>query len=97
MIRAAPNAQKSQLLTALESARCEAPDLCELRRLCLFGYRKHVAALNETSRAKELLSQGDRQGAARALDHADQGVTEAAAEIARCADAQGAAHRKYKF
>jgi len=35
--------------------------------------------------------------AVRVLESARSGLGEAAPKISRCADAQGAAHRKYKF
>ena len=98
MLREASNAQKGELLAALERASCESVDLCELRRLCVEGYRQHVAALNETTRAKGLLATPESAAeAVRVLESARSGLGEAAPKISRCADAQGAAHRKYKF
>ena len=98
MLREAPNAEKGERLAALENARCEAADLCELRRVCVEGYRQHIAALNETARAKTLLGSADGAiPAAAALDSARRDLALAAPIISRCADAQGAAHRHYKF
>ena len=104
VLRDAPNAQKAELLGALKSAHCEAADLCDLQRLCVEGYAQHVQALSETARAKALLTtagagagaQAESEAAA-ALDSARRGLSLAASKIGRCADAQGAAHRKYKF
>jgi hypothetical protein len=73
-------------------------DLCELKRQCVVGYAQHVAALNETARAKSLLLKGGSdEEAVRALSAASAELASAAPKIAVCADAQGAAHRKYKF
>ncbi|MEO6603964.1 MAG: hypothetical protein ABIQ16_29040 [Polyangiaceae bacterium] len=96
LLRDAPNAQKGALLDGLKSASCAAPDLCELQRLCVDGYGQHVAALSETERAKALVATGDAAEASRALDYARSELAEAAPKIAHCADAEGAARRKYK-
>jgi hypothetical protein len=98
LIRAAPNAQKGELLDALKSQSCEAPDLCELQKLCVDGFGQHVLALSETARAKTLIAAGDPQREAESvLTSAQTELAEAAPKISRCADAQGAAQRKYKF
>jgi hypothetical protein len=97
VLRDAPNAQKGGLLDGLKSAACAVPDLCELQRVCIDGYGQHVAALSETERAKTLVAVGgDAAEASRALDFARSELAEAAPKIARCADAEGAARRKYK-
>ncbi|MET0790503.1 MAG: hypothetical protein ABW061_03200 [Polyangiaceae bacterium] len=97
VLRDAPNAQKGELLDGLKSANCAAPDLCELQRVCVDGYGQHVAALSETERAKTLLTTGgDPAEASRTLDYARSELAEAAPKIAHCADAEGAARRKYK-
>ena len=97
VLRDAPNAQKGELLDALKAATCTAPDLCELQKQCIDGFGQHVAALNETERAKGLLkSGGSDTEAAQVLDYARKELTEAAPKIAKCADAEGAAKRKYK-
>lgn len=95
VLRDAPNAQKGELLDALKSVSCGAPELCELQRLCVDGYGQHVAALSETERAKGLLASNPAE-ANRALDYARSELAEAAPKIARCADAEGSARRKYK-
>jgi hypothetical protein len=95
VLRDAPNAQKGELLDGLKSATCALPDLCELQRVCVDGYGQHVAALSETERAKGLLA-SDPAEASRALDYSRSELAEAAPKIARCADAEGAARRKYK-
>jgi hypothetical protein len=97
VLRDAPNAQKGELLDGLKSVSCAVPDLCELQRLCVDGYGQHVAALSETERAKALVAAaGDAAEAGRALDYARSELAEAAPKIARCADAEGAARRRYK-
>ena len=81
----------------MKSASCAVPDLCELQRVCIDGFGQHVAALSETERAKTLVaSGGDAAEAGRALDYARSELAEAAPKIAQCADAEGAARRKYK-
>ena len=98
LLRDAPNEQKAQLLDTLKAVSCEAADLCELQRLCVDGYGQHVFALGETARAKSLLKSGGSDSeASQALDSAGRELAAAAPKISRCADAQGAAHRKYKF
>lgn len=98
VLRDAPNAQKGELLDTLKAIGCAAPSLCELQRLCVDGYGQHVLALSETARAKALIAAGDTQGEASGILSAAQAeLAEAAPKIARCADAQGAAHRAYKF
>jgi hypothetical protein len=97
VLRDAPNAQKAALLDGLKSTSCAVPDLCELQRVCIDGYGQHVAALSETERAKGLLANhGDAAEASRALDYARSELAEASPKIAHCADAEGAARRKYK-
>ena len=97
VLRDAPNASKGALLDGLKSVNCSVPDLCELQRVCVDGYGQHVAALSETERAKGLLaSGGDASEASRTLDYARAELAEAAPKIAHCADAEGAARRKYK-
>jgi hypothetical protein len=100
VLREAPNAQKAAFFSQLQSASCETPELCELRRLCAAGYAQHLDGLSQTARAKALLADGGTQAEAQAslaLDAARAALSEAEPQIARCADAQGAAHRKYKF
>jgi hypothetical protein len=100
VLREAPNQQKAELFSQLQTASCETPDLCELRRLCAAGYAQHLSGLGQTARAKALLAEGgaDAEAQARqALDTAKNALSEAEPQIARCADAQGAAHRRYKF
>jgi hypothetical protein len=98
VLRAAPNAQKAELFAALQSASCETQDLCELKRLCAAGYAEHLSGLGQTAHAKALLADGAASAeVAQALASAQSQLTQAEPEIARCADAQGAAHRKYKF
>ena len=98
VLRDAPNAQKGELLGALKAVACEVAPLCALQRVCVDGYGQHVLALSETARAKALIAAGDAQGeAGMILNSAKVELAEAAPKIARCADAQGAAHRTYKF
>jgi hypothetical protein len=100
VLRAAPNAQKLELFTQLQGAACETSDLCELKRLCTAGYARHLSGLSQTAHAKALLADGGAEAEAQvsqALDAAKSALSEAEPQIARCADAQGAAHRKYKF
>jgi hypothetical protein len=96
-LRDAPNSAKQQLFAALQSAACETPDLCALKQQCMTAFEEHLRALAETARAKSLLmSPGNEAEAAKALDSAETGLSQAAPEIAKCTDAQGAAQRKYK-
>ena len=100
VLREAPNAQKAELFSQLQGASCETPDLCELRRLCTAGYAQHLSGLSQTARAKALLADGGAQAeaqASQALDAAKTALSAAEPQITQCADAQGAAHRKYKF
>jgi hypothetical protein len=100
VLRDAPNPQKSALFAALQSAPCEAPDLCELKRVCLAGYAQHLHGLDETARAKALLADSGAEAATSAiaaLGAAKTALAQAEPQIAHCTDAQGAAHRKYKF
>jgi len=97
VLRDAPNPQKGALLDGLKSASCAVPELCELQRVCVDGYGQHEAALSETEHAKGLLATGgDPAEVGRALDYARAELAEAAPKIARCADAEGSARRKYK-
>ena len=97
VLRDAPNAGKGALLDSLKAASCTIADLCELQKQCVDGYGQHVAALSETERAKRLLkSAGSETEAAQALDYAAKELAEAAPKISKCADAEGAAKRKYK-
>ena len=96
VLRDAPNAQKAELLDSLKSVSCAVPDLCELQRVCIDGYGQHVAALSETERARALMSANKAPEASRTLDYARAELAEAAPKIAHCADAEGAARRKYK-
>lgn len=96
-LRDAPNAAKQQLFAALQGAACETPDLCALKQQCVTGFAEHLHALGETARAKALLmSPGNETEAAIALTAAETGLSQAAPEIDKCADLQGAAQRKYK-
>jgi len=97
-LRLAPNPQKGDLLDALKSVNCQNPELCELQRICVEGYGKHVFALAETARAKSLLKAPDGAAeAARILDFAQSELAQAAPKISHCADAQGVSQRKYKL
>ncbi|HEY5374727.1 MAG TPA: hypothetical protein VIK01_13665 [Polyangiaceae bacterium] len=96
-LRDAPNSAKQQLFAALRDAACETPDLCALKQQCVTGFAQHLRALGETARAKALLmSPGNEKEAAKALTAAETGLTQAAPEITKCTDLQGAAQRKYK-
>ena len=96
-LRDAPNSAKQQLFAALRDAACETPDLCALKQQCVTGFEAHLHALSETARAKSLLlSPGNETEAAIALTAAETGLTQAAPEITKCTDLQGAAQRKYK-
>ncbi len=96
-LRAAPNSAKRELFGALASASCETPELCQLKRICVAGFTVHLRALRETAHAKALLAEPSAQTeAAKALDTARAQLTEAARELAQCADAQGATIRKYR-
>jgi hypothetical protein len=96
-LREAPNSAKDQLFAALQGAACETPDLCALKQQCMTAFEQHLHALSETARAKSLLmSPGNEAEAAKALDAAETGLSQAAPEISKCTDAQGAAQRKYK-
>ena len=98
LLREAPNAQKTELFADLEGASCETPDLCQLKRLCTAGYTQHLRGLSQTAEAKALLMGGAADSeVSRALDAAKTALAQAEPQIARCADAQGAAHRRYKF
>jgi hypothetical protein len=98
VLRAAPNSAKWRLFSALQQAACETPDLCELKRSCEAGYAQHLAGLDAMAQAKLQLKDGGKsEEINRSLDTARRALGEAALEIAQCADAQGAAHRKYKF
>ena len=98
VLREAPNVQKAELFAQLRSAACETPDLCELKRQCAAGYAEHLHGLEQTARAKALLADGGADTeVSQALDAAASALSQAEPLIARCADAQGAAHRKYKF
>ncbi|HEY4104535.1 MAG TPA: hypothetical protein VGM44_11625 [Polyangiaceae bacterium] len=98
LLREAPNAQKRELFTALQKTSCETPDLCELKKICESGYAKHLSGLEQTATAKSLLADGGADGeVVDVLAAATASLKEAEPQIARCADAQGAAHRKYKF
>jgi hypothetical protein len=98
VLREAPNAQKPALFAQLQRAACEAPDLCELKQICSAGYAMHLGGLSETARAKALLADGGADAQVnQALEAAKAALTQAEPQIAKCADAQGAVHRKYKF
>ena len=97
-IRTAPNDQKQQLFAALSSAACVTPDLCEFKRICSSGYELHLRGLADTVRAKGLLTSGAAPAeVSNALSAASDELRKAEPLIGNCADAQGAAHRKYKF
>jgi hypothetical protein len=97
-LRQAPNAQKPELFAALQGAPCETPELCELKRICSAGYDLHLRGLGETARAKGLLADGGTDAAVnQALDAAKSALAQAEPQLAQCADAQGAAQRKYKL
>jgi hypothetical protein len=100
VLREAPNAQKGALFAQLQNASCELPDLCELKRLCVAGYAEHLRGLDQTAHAKALLADSGAEAATEAiaaLGAAKTALSKAEPQIAQCADAQGAAHRKYKF
>jgi len=98
VLREAPNAQKPALFAQLQNASCETPDVCELKQLCSAGYAAHLSGLSQTARAKALLADGGADSeVSGALDAAKSALSQAEPQIAQCADAQGAAHRKYKF
>ena len=98
VLRDAPNARKLQLFAQLQGAPCETPELCELKRQCAAGYAQHLQGLAQTTRAKALLADGGADAeVSQALDAAKSELSRAEPLIAQCADAQGAAHRKYKF
>jgi hypothetical protein len=98
LLREAPNAQKPALFAQLQSAHCETPDLCQLKQACSAGYAMHLGGLSETARAKALLAGGGADAEVmQALEAAKAALSQAEPQIAKCADAQGAAHRKYRF
>lgn len=97
MLRDAPNAQKPELFAALEKEPCETADLCELKRVCVAGYAAHLSGLTQTANAKAALADGGSDSeVATLLETAKIALSHAEPEIAHCADAQGAAQRKYK-
>ena len=97
LLREAPNAKKPELFAALEKEPCETQDLCELKRSCLAGYAEHLSGLQQTANAKAALADGGSDTEiATLLETAKVALSHAKPDIARCADAQGAAQRKYK-
>ena len=97
LLREAPNAKKPELFAALQKEPCETADLCELKRLCSAAYAEHLSGLEQTARAKAALTDGGNDSeVATLLETAQVALSHAAPDIAHCADAQGAAQRKYK-
>ncbi len=97
LLREAPNAKKPELFAALEKEPCVTADLCELKRLCLAGYAEHLSGLEQTANAKAALADGGSDSeVATLLETAKVALSHAEPDIAHCADAQGAAQRKFK-
>lgn len=98
-LRNAPNEAKPELLRALSAAPCASPEACSLKRTCVDGYTRHLAALDASERARRLLA--DPHGGTRAsieaateLSKADLDLAESRALTERCASLQGELLRK---
>ena len=100
-LRDAPNVAKKPLLSALEHEPCRDPAVCELKALCVRGYRRHVESLEAGERARALLASptgGDDAAlaAASAVNQAEAALSEAQSLTQACAASQGALRRQLK-
>lgn len=100
-VRQAPNQEKAPILTQLEEHACQAPEVCELKALCVHAYQVHLRALAAADRARQLL--GTKGGGTLASIQAAQELAQAerdlkiAGELAeRCAEEQGNLSRAVK-
>lgn len=94
-LRAAPNAQKAELLAALSRTPCPEPAACAARDVCTAGYTLHVDALALTQVAKQSLADGQGERAAKLLGAAEEKLKLAAARIDTCTSRVAALRRSY--
>jgi hypothetical protein len=96
-LRDADNPKKRDQLKLLEQQSCREPTLCELRDVCVSGYRLHVDALSAVEGAK--LTINSKSGtaelgrAALATEAARDQLERAQPIIRRCTHLAGAVQR----
>ena len=91
VLREADNEVKSDPLAALEATSCTVKAVCELKRVCTRGYRRHVDAVAELQRARtglDRLHPPDLEAIKRRLSAAQP-------DIEACTNAEGALRRRY--
>jgi hypothetical protein len=93
-LRSAPNPAKAELLAALAKAPCPTPAACAARDACTSGYALHVEALKLTAVAKQNISDGQGEQAAKLLGAAEEKLKGASSRIDTCTAAMAALRRQ---
>jgi hypothetical protein len=97
VLRGAPNPAKAQTLRELAKVRCESPEACAARDVCVAAYTTHVEALALTQAAKLQASEGQAAQAAKVLGAAEQKLSEASTKVTDCTDREAALRHLYKL
>ena len=95
-LRSADNSRKASLLGALDAA-CAGKEPCEVQRLCRAAYERHVTAVSLTAAAKQQLTDGRAEEAAKLLGAAEEKLKQAQGEVATCTVRAGDLRRRYKL
>lgn len=94
-LRQAPNSGKAQLLGELVRAPCPEPAACKARDACAAAYTLHVDALSLTQVAKQNLSDGQNEQAAKLLGAASTKLEQARGRIDECTGLVAALRRAH--
>ncbi|HEX3595270.1 MAG TPA: hypothetical protein VHU80_09220 [Polyangiaceae bacterium] len=100
LLRGAANAAKAPYLNALEQTACAAPDVCQLRQVCVDAYtlqEKALASVASVRKAAEQTGSDVPEGASLVLSEAEAELARAKGMAGQCADLEGAVERKYSL
>ena len=98
-LRDAPNEAKPPRIAALDREKCTSEALCEMKRVCVDGYRLHVRGL-EASRvaSRALEADGGSQAGQRIAElvaASERDLLRAREQVQRCADLESEVARRF--
>jgi hypothetical protein len=95
-LRAADNARKAELLSALRAVPCSVADICAVQSFCAAAYEEHVKVLELIEAAKAAAPTAPADTLRDAVATAQAGLLRAKAQTDQCATKQGELARRYR-
>jgi hypothetical protein len=91
-LRSAPNAEKAPYLRALSTVACGDEELCELKRVCVGAYTRHLQALERLAELKSASNQGP--GNTAGIENTRAQLVQAGREAQHCVTLQAEARQR---